>query len=66
MLNAIFDDLKQPTETIFCEELRAVGFGLTDLFDDNDDDQLNRTEFVPWRRVPFLAGRKAAARRARD
>ncbi|KAH8052435.1 hypothetical protein JL721_10910 [Aureococcus anophagefferens] len=42
MLDAIFDDLKQPNECISGAELRAVGFKLVDVLDENHDQQLSR------------------------
>ena len=52
MLDAIFDDLKQPNECISGAELRAVGFKLVDVLDENHDQQLSRA--AP-RRHPFRA-----------
>ena len=59
MLDAIFDDLKQPNECISGAELRAVGFKLVDVLDENHDQQLSR---AARRRHPF---ERARARRRR-
>ena len=56
MLDAIFDDLKQPNECISGAELRAVGFKLVDVLDENHDQQLSRA--AP-RRHPFERARAA-------
>ena len=56
MLDAIFDDLKQPNECISGAELRAVGFKLVDVLDENHDQQLSR---AARRRHPFARARAA-------
>ena len=60
MLDAIFDDLKQPNECISGAELRAVGFKLVDVLDENHDQQLSR---AARRRHPFERARAPDAAR---
>ena len=61
MLDAIFDDLKQPNECISGAELRAVGFKLVDVLDENHDQQLSRA--APRRHLFERARAPDAARR---